>query len=409
MIGAYRRRTFAALSIRNYRLYFVGQGISQSGGWVQSVAQGLLVLQLTGSGTALGLVVALQNVPVLLLGPWGGLVADRFPKRRILYVTQSVAGVLALALGLLVIGDVVRLWMVYAVGLLSGLVTIFDNPARQTFVREMVGPEHLTNAVALGSTEFNLARVVGPAVAGALAATVGLGACFVVDALSYLPVLLALAMMRAEELRPSIRVRTAKGQIREGLRYVRTSPVLRNTLAMMAIIGMFTYEFSVMLPLFSEFTLGAGEGGYAAMTAAMGAGAVVGGLTTAGRRTPTPRAVAVAAALFGGSVALTALAPTLTLAVLGLVVVGYFSISFTSMANVTMQLNSRPEMQGRVMALWSMAFLGTTPIGGPVMGAIGQHAGPRVALGIAGAAAVAAAGLLARATRRASGHSRATE
>lgn len=401
MIRAYRHRTFAALSIRNYRLFFVGQGISQCGSWMQSVAQGLLVLQLTGSGTALGLVIALQNVPVLLLGPWGGLIADRFPKRRILYVTQSVAGLLALALGLLVIGDIVRLWMVYAIGLLTGFVTIFDNPARQTFVREMVGPEHLTNAVSLGSTEFNLARVIGPALAGALAATVGLGACFVVDALSYLPVLLALAMMRAGELQPSIRVKTAKGQIREGLRYVRTSPVLLNTLVMMAIIGMFTYEFSVMLPLFSEFTLDAGEGGYAAMTAAMGAGAVVGGLTTAGRRKPTTRAVVVAAALFGGSVGLTALAPTLPLAVAALVVVGYFSISFTSMANVTMQLNSKPEMQGRVMALWSMAFLGTTPIGGPLMGAVGQHAGPRVALGIAGAAAIAAAGLLARATRRA--------
>ena len=400
-LSAYRSRTFAALSIRNYRLYFIGNGVSQVGGWMQSVAQGLLVLQLTGSGTALGLVIALQNVPILLLGPWGGLIADRFPKRRILYVTQSAAGLLAVALGLLVIGDVVRLWMVYALGLATGVVTIFDNPARQTFVREMVGPGHLTNAVSLGSTLFNLARVIGPALAGVLAATVGLGACFLGGGLSYLPVLLVLALMRADELQPSIRVKTAKGQIREGLRYVRTSPVLLNTLVMMAIIGMFTYEFSVMLPLFSEFTLDAGEGGYAAMTAAMGAGAVVGGLTTAGRRTPTPRAVVVGAALFGGSVALTALAPTLTLAVAALVVVGYFSISFTSMANVTMQLNSRPEMQGRVMALWSMAFLGTTPIGGPVMGAIGQHAGPRVALGIAGAAAIVAAGLLARATRRA--------
>ncbi len=399
-LTAYRRRTFAALSIRNYRLFFIAQGISQSGSWMQSVAQGLLVLELTGSGTALGLVIALQNVPVLFLGPWGGLLADRFPKRRILYVTQSVSGVLALVLGLLVIGDVVALWMVYAMGLLSGFVTVVDNPARQTFVREMVGPENLTNAVSLGSTEFNLARVIGPAVAGALAATVGLGACFVVDGLSYLPVLLALAMMRAGELRPSIRVTTAKGQIGEGLRYVRTSPVLLNTLVMMAIIGMFTYEFSVMLPLFSEYTLGAGQGGYAAMTAAMGAGAVVGGLTTAGRGKPTTRAVVIAAALFGGAVGMTALAPTLPLAVVAMLVVGYFSISFTSMANVTMQLNSRPEMQGRVMALWSMAFLGTTPIGGPLMGAIGQHAGPRIALGIAGGAAVFAAGVLARASRR---------
>src|SRR3954454_8174653 len=159
-------RTFSSLSIRNYRLWVVGQGISLSGTWMQTVAQGLLVLQLTGSGTALGLVIALQNVPVLLFGPWGGVVADRFPKRRILYVTQSVAGMLALLLGVLVIGHTVRLWMVYGIGLLTGIVTIFDNPARQTFVREMVGPAYLTNAVSLGSTEFNVARVIGPSIAG---------------------------------------------------------------------------------------------------------------------------------------------------------------------------------------------------------------------------------------------------
>jgi MFS family permease len=399
-IAAFGSRTFASLSVRNYRLFFMGQGISQCGSWMQSIAQGLLVLELTGSGTALGLVVALQNVPILILGPWGGVFADRYPKRRILYITQSMYGVLGVTMGALVIGDVIRLWMVYAMGLLLGLVTIFDNPARQTFVREMVGPERITNAVSLSSTQFNLARVIGPSIAGVLASTVGLGACFLVDGLSYIPVLIVLAMMRSDELRPSVRVVTAKGQLREGLRYVRTSPILLNTLVMMAIVGMFTYEFSVMLPLFSEFTLDAGEGGYSAMTAAMGAGAVVGGLFAASRRTNTPGLVILTGALFGVSVMLAAIAPSLPVAVAILLIVGFFSITFTSLANAQVQLNSAPEMQGRVMSLWSMAFLGTTPIGGPVMGFIGQHAGARWALALGGFAAIVAAGFAASAMLR---------
>jgi MFS family permease len=399
-LAEFGRRTFASLAVRNYRLYFIGQGISQCGSWMQSIAQGLLVLELTGSGTALGLVIALQCLPVLLLGAWGGVVADRHPKRQILFVTQSLYGVLGVVMGLLVITDAIRLWMVYALGVLLGIVTIFDSPARSSMVREMVGPERITNAISLSSTQFNLARVIGPALAGALAATVGIGVCFLVDGLSYIPVTIALAMIRAEEMEPAVRVISPQGQLRAGFEYVWSTPVLRTTLVMMAIVGMFTYEFSVMLPLFSEFTLDAGAGGYAAMTAAMGAGAVVGGLFTASRRTNAPGLVVATGALFGASVMAAALMPNLALAVAALCVVGFFSITFTSLANAALQLASAPEMLGRVMALWSMAFIGTTPIGGPVMGWIGEQAGARWALSIGGLAAVAAAGIGAMAFAR---------
>ena len=399
-VRAFHRRTFASLSIRNYRLYAIGQGISASGSWMQSVAQGLLVLKLTGSGSALGLVSALQAVPVLILGPWGGVIADRFPKRHILYATQTAGGVLSLTMGVLVIGDVIQLWMVYLMGLLLGFIRVFDLPAQQTFVREMVGTEHLTNAISLTATLGNLARVIGPTIAGILVATVGLGACFIIDGVSYFVVILILALMRVSELQPAPQVSRAKGQLIEGFHYVRSSPVLSNLLLMMAIVGMLTYEFSVILPLLSEFTLGTGSGGYAALTAAMGAGSVVGGLYTAGRRNGTPRKLAISSVFFGLSVLLVAVAPTLFFAVAAMLIVGFFSINFTSIGNVALQMEARPDMQGRVMALYSVAFLGTTPIGGPLQGWIGEHAGARWSLVIGGSAALLAALLGFAAARR---------
>jgi MFS family permease len=386
-------RTFSSLTIRNYRLWVVGQGISLSGTWMQTVAQGLLVLQLTGSGTALGLVTALQTIPVLLFGPWGGVVADRFPKRRILYVTQAVSAVLGLLLGTLVATGAVRIEMVYLLALCLGAVSAVDNPTRQAFVLEMVGKEEIVNAISLNSTEINLARVVGPAIAGILIASVGLAACFLINGFSFLAVLAVLMAMRAEELRPTPLASRMPGQLRQGLQYVRASPVIRTILVMMAVIGTFTYEFSVSLPLFAEVTFRQGPATYAAMTAAMGVGAVVGGLYTASRGTGSPQRLISAALLFGGTVLLTAVAPSLPLALLALVAVGFCSIGFTSLGNATLQLATSAEMRGRVMALWTVAFLGSTPIGGPLIGAIGEHVGPRWALALGGVAAVVAAGL----------------
>jgi MFS family permease len=393
-------RMFSSLTIRNYRLWVVGQGISLSGTWMQTVAQGLLVLQLTGSGTALGLVTALQTIPVLLFGPWGGVVADRFPKRRILYVTQTVSAVLGLLLGALVATGAVRIEMVYLIALCLGAVSAVDNPTRQAFVVEMVGKDEIVNAVSLNSTEINLARVIGPAMAGVLIASVGLAACFLINGLSFLAVLAVLMAMRGEELRPTPIGPRVPGQLRQGLQYVRASPVIRTILVMMAIIGTFTYEFSVSLPLFAEVTFRQGPATYAAMTAAMGLGAVVGGLYTASQGIGSLRRLTIAALLFGASVLLTAVAPTLPLALLALLAVGFCSIGFTSLGNATLQLTSSAEMRGRVMALWTVAFLGSTPIGGPVIGAIGEHVGPRWALALGGVAAVLAAGLGAGVFRR---------
>jgi MFS family permease len=393
-------RTFSSLTIRNYRLWVVGQGISLSGTWMQTVAQGLLVLQLTGSGTALGLVTALQTIPVLLFGPWGGVVADRFPKRRILYVTQTVSAVLGLLLGTLVATGAVRIEMVYLLALCLGAVSAVDNPTRQAFVLEMVGKEEIVNAISLNSTEINLARVVGPAIAGILIASVGLAACFLINGFSFLAVLAVLMAMRAEELRPTPLASRMPGQLRQGLQYVRASPVIRTILVMMAVIGTFTYEFSVSLPLFAEVTFRQGPATYAAMTAAMGLGAVVGGLYTASRGTGSPQRLISAALLFGGAVLMTAVAPSLPLALLALVAVGFCSIGFTSLGNATLQLATSAEMRGRVMALWTVAFLGSTPIGGPLIGAIGEHVGPRWALALGGVAAMVAAGLGAGVFRR---------
>ena len=387
------RRTFDSLTIYNYRMYFFGQAVSMSGQWMISVAQGLLVLMLTGSGTQLGIVMALQMVPILLLGAAGGVIVDRYPKRRILYVTQSAQLVMGLAIGLLIITDEIRLWMVFVAAILNGVIKVLDNPTRQTFVREMVGTDHLTNAVSLNSMTMNLARVVGPALAGILASTVGLGMCFVIGGLAYLGVIVQLSRMRQDELKPAPISRRTRGQLSAGWNYVRNEPAVRNVLLMIAIIGMFTYEFSVVLPLLAEFTFQNGASGYAALTSAMGIGAVAGGIYTAGQRRRRGRMLAISAALFGVTVILVSIAPTFNLAVIAMVVVGFFSINFTSLANVTIQLASRPDMQGRVMSFWSMAFLGTTPIGGPLMGYIGEHAGARVALLIGGIAALVAAGI----------------
>lgn len=388
------RRTFRSLSNRNYRIFISGQIISLIGTWMQSVAQAWLVLRLTGSGTALGLVIALQFLPVLLFGPFGGVIADRFPKRRLLLATQAIAMSQALLLGTLVITGAVELWMVFAMAGAFGLVTAIDNPARQTFVVEMVGPANLTNAITLNSVVVNAARVVGPALAGLLIAVVGIGICFIINAASYVAVIAALLLLRTGDLNPAPTQERAKGQLRAGLAYVRTNPDLLIPLLMMAIIGTLSYEFQVILPLVAERTFDGGAGTYGTLTSAMGVGAVAGGLATAGRSgVPSNAALVRSAALFGIVILLTALAPFLWLEVLVLVFVGAASINVLATGNTMLQLRSAPELRGRVMALWAVAFLGTTPIGGPIIGYIGEHAGPRIGLAVGGTAALVASAI----------------
>jgi MFS family permease len=399
--------TFAALGTPNYRRYFAGQAVSLVGTWMQTVAQGWLVLQLSGSGTALGMVAAAQFLPVLLLGPYGGVLADRADKRRLLILTQAALGVLALTLGLLTVTGAVRLWMVVALAVLFGVVNACDNPTRQAFALEMVGRDRVRNAVSLNSILVNTARAVGPAVAGLLIATMGTGTCFLVNAASYVAVLVALRGMDAGALLPSPPAPRGRGQVREGLRYVGSERGLLVPLMMLALVGTLAYEFSVVLPLLAHDTFDGGSGTYAMLTSAMGAGAVAGGLVVARRARTGLGALTVAALGFGAAIALAALAPALPLAVIAMVLVGAASISFLATGNTTLQLTSDPRFRGRVMALWAVAFLGSTPIGAPIAGAVSDAAGARggLALGAAACFAAAAIGALAvlRTRREAAG------
>ena len=386
----YSHRTFSSLKIRNYRLYFIGQSISLSGTWMQTIGQAWLVLKLTDSGTALGLVTALQFLPVLFFGPMGGVIADRFSKRKLLVITQSGAGILALILAILVSTNYVKLWMIYILAISLGLFNAVDNPTRRTFVLEMVGRKELSNAVTLFSTVFNLSRVVGPAIAGFIIANVGLAPCFYINSASYIAVIVCLLLMKSDELQFFETVKRAKGQLREGFSYVRNSVFLRNLLIMMAIVGTFTYEFQVNLPLIAKYTFNSNADGFALLNSAMGIGAVLGGLATASRKKVTTSNLIKTVFAFGGAVVLTAISPSLHIAIFSMVIVGVFSIRFTSIGETMLQLESPPNMRSRVMALWSVAFLGSTPIGGPIIGWIGEHTDPRWGLTVSGLAALIA-------------------
>lgn len=394
------RQTFASLANRNYRRYYSGQAVSLVGTWMQSVAQSWLVLQLTGSGTAIGGVVALQTLPVLLLGPYGGVVADRVDKRRLMIALQAMMGVLALVLGLLTVTHAVTLWQVYLLAFLLGLNNCFENPARQAFVLEMVGPEHLRNAVSLNSVLVNAARAVGPAVAGVIIAVGGIGLCFLLNAASFVAVVASLVRLDVAALQPSAPTRRSPGQLREGLRYVRHTPAIGVPLLMMALVGCLAYEFQVVLPVVATQTFHGGAESYGFLTASMGVGAVVGGLWVAARGRTGLRALVVSAAGFGVLIGLAAASPVFWLELLALALVGAASVGFLSKGNSTLQLAAAPTMRGRVMALWSVAFMGSTPIGGPIAGAVAEHWGGRAGLALGAVACLAAAALGAMALRR---------
>jgi len=386
-----RRRTFAALAVRNYRLYFTGQVVSVSGTWMQTVAQTYLILfRLHGTGVDVAVAIGLQFLPLLLFGPFGGLIADRLDKRKVLYATQSSAGLLALALGLLVVTHSADLGLVFALSALLGVVNLFDNPARQTFVSEMVGRDLLPNAVSLNSVVMNSARVIGPAIGGVLILTLGVSTCFFVNAASYAAVIVALALMRRAELYSKPGVARAKGQVREGLRYVWNTADLRSPLLSMAIVGVFAFNFTVTLPLLAKITFNGGAGLYSSFLAAMGAGAVLGGLFTAHRSNPSTRLLAVIGVIFGALILAVSLSPTKLVAIILLVPMGAASIAFIATNNATLQLRADPAMRGRVMSLNAVAFLGSTPIGATLLGYISDVTNPRVSLVIGGVATLLA-------------------
>lgn len=383
--------TFKSLSIRNFRLYFTGQAISLLGTWMQRVAQAWLVLELTGSGTAVGTVTAFQFLPILLLAPMGGLIADRHDKRKILYFSQSLAGLSAIGLGVAVLTGAVELWIVYVSAGALGISAAFDTPARQTFVEEMVGRSQLTNAVSLNSTLVNAARIVGPAIAGFLIVGVGIGWCFIINGLSYISLIVALLVMDSSQLNPPTISARSPRQLRDGFRYAMRTPEVRTPLILLAVAGLFIYEYQVILPLFARFTFGGDAQTFAAMTSAMGLGAVVGGLLVASKTNQSPASLARTGLVFGALQLIVAVAPTLWLAYASLAIVGAASVTFIALGNSTLQLTSQPAMRGRVMGIYVVAFFGTTPVGAPLMGWFGEHLGPRYALALGGVALIGAA------------------
>ncbi|OGG74595.1 hypothetical protein A3A37_00840, partial [Candidatus Kaiserbacteria bacterium RIFCSPLOWO2_01_FULL_52_36] len=358
-------------------------------------ALGWLVLQLSGSGSQLGIVLALQFLPQLLFGPWGGVIVDRFNKRSLIAWTQGILGVFAIGISILIFTDTIQMWMVYIIALAHGAIRVFDDPARQTFVSEMVDEAHLKNAVSLNATENNLARVAGPSIAGVLIASIGIAFCFLINGISYIAVVAMLFMMRKEELRTELPVEKKSGQLTEGFRYVMATPVIRNTLLMMAFIGTFAYEFQVSLPILAKSTFNGDAASYAALMTAMGVGAGLGGLYAAGRHKIAPHHLVIFAMLFGISIVATAFMPTLQLAIFGMFFVGAFSVNLLSLGQTMVQLESVYEMRGRVMGLWSAAMVGSTSIGGPIIGFIGEHAGGRWGLALGGLVTILTAGYAA--------------
>ncbi len=387
------RRTFSALSIPNFRRFFFGQSTSLVGTWMQSVAQSWLVFTITHSSTAIGGVLALQTLPVLILGPYAGVIADRVDKRRLMVVLQSFMGVQALVLGVLAVTHLVRFWEVCILAVVLGLNNTFENPARQSFVLEMVGAEEVRNAVSLNSTMVNAARAVGPAVAGLLIATVGVGICFLVNAVSFVAIVYSLVSMDTGALRPSKPAGRTKGQLREGFRYVAKEPKLGVPLLMMAIVGTLAYEFQVTLPVVAKQTFHGGAATYGFLTASMGVGAVIGGLVTATRGRTGLRTLTMAGALFGVAILVASVSPVLGLEFAALGAVGWASVTFLATGNSTLQLSSAPSMRGRVMSLWAVAFLGSTPVGGPLIGWIVATASARVGLAVGGVSCLVAAGI----------------
>jgi MFS family permease len=408
-VSAGFRRTFDSLSVPNYRRYFTGQVVSISGNWMQIVAEMWLIVQLTGSGVSVGLTAALQFLPMLLFGAWGGLLADRLPKLKLLQYTQALMAVPALALwGLTATGDIAP-WMVFVLVLARGSVLAIDNPARQAFVMELVGPERIVNAVSLNSVVVHTSRIAGPAAAGTVIALFGVGPCFALNALSFIAMLVALRRMDRSALLTAPPAERARGEVRLALRHVRSTPALWIPLGAMVVVGTFSFNFQVLMPLLASSTWHGTAATYAAMTMAMGVGSVGGALLTSNLGRVSPRLIVGAATGFGVFELLAAAAPSLPLQILALVPLGAVSVTFAAGVNSSMQLAAAPSMRGRVMSLYSVVFLGSTPIGAPLVGWLAEVASPRAGLALGGAAALlAAAGARAAYAHRGEGILRAS-
>jgi MFS family permease len=389
---------FASLKVRNFRLFFFGQSISVIGNWMQQVALPVVVLnRLDRGGAVLGVVTAMPYAPVLPLGAFGGIIADRFDKRKLVIITQSAFLVAVALLGVLVVTDHLSLWIVIVLAGVQGAINAFDNPARQTFVHDMVGGELLTNAVGLNMLAMNAGRVLGPAIAAGLLLVTNVGVLFLVNALSFAGAIVALALMRPEELHPALPIARERGQIRAGFRYARDNPIIRTALCMLVPVGCLAYNFPVFLPLLAKETFGLPESRWAVFFSIMGVGATVFALARRTTAPPTPARLVRATAGLGASLLAIALSPNEWVVYAALPFLGAGSINFLVLMNSTLQLASIDHMRGRVMALYTMALLGTTPLGSVLVGWIGEHAGPRraTAMGALGALVPAAWGWVA--------------
>jgi MFS family permease len=386
------RGSFRALRSRPFQLFFGGQVVSSSGTFLQQTAIGWLVLKLTGSASSLGLVLAAGGIPYLLLGPWGGTIADRINLRKLLIGTQLAYGVLAAILWSVAAAGSATVALIVVINVLSGLVQIADSPARQAFVSRLVVPDDLASAVSLNGVVMNSARVVGPALAGVLIVTVGTTACFAVNALSYLPVVAALIVIRP--LQTTGRS-AARGGVRAGLRYAKTRQQLWLPLLMMGIVGLLSFNFAVVLPVLAKDTFHGTGGTYGLLSTMLSIGSVVGSLGVGLIRHPRRQYLLVASLAFGVCLAATASVPTLALVCVGLVVTGAAAFSFVTLASTALQLHSSPAFRGRIMALWVFVYIGTTPVGTILTGWITAAGGPRAALFVGAGACLVAAGMAA--------------
>lgn len=386
--GGFADRTFRSLRVRNFRLFIIGQALSGIGTWMQWVAAPWLVLQLSGSGVALGIDTALGALPILLFGAWGGVFADRFDNRKIQLWTQSLYVLLAFALFALDASDVVQVWHVYVLSFLGGMVGAVDMPTRQSFYLEMVGRADLTNAMSLNTATFTGSRIIGSVIAGIMVGAVGTAPVFLVNGVTYLAVVAALLAMRRAEMHARDRVARSRGQIREGVRHVRDTPALRRAMIVMAVVFTFSFNFSVLMPLIAVRSFGGDAGTFGWLMALSGAGSLVGALVMAGRSSKANvRGVALFAIALGALSLLLAVSPALPAALVVAPFLGAAAIAFAITGNATLQLNAAPELRGRVMALYTVVFIGSTPIGGPIAGVVGEHLGPRI--GFAGGAVIA--------------------
>ena len=385
------RRSFDSLQVPNYRRYFTGQVVSLSGNWMQTVAEVWLILSLTNSGFAVGVTTALQFLPILVAGAWGGALADRFSKRKLLIVTQAAMMVPPLILFAVTMSGAVQPWMVFALVFIRGSLIAIDNPARQAFVMEMVGPKRIVNAVSLNSVIVHSARVAGPALAGILIATIGVAPCFGLNAATFLVMIWALWSMDGKRLVAAPRSDLGKRGVMEAVRYVKRTPELKVPLLLMAVVGTLGLNFHVVLPLLARLTFEGGASSYAILVSAMGVGSVIGALVTGARGQTGLGVIAFSALAFGGLAFAAALMPSLATEIPILALLGAAAVTFAAAINSTLQLVVSPEMRGRVMALYTVVFLGSTPIGGPLVGWISEAYDPRYALLMAAASGLVAA------------------